>query len=153
MLEVIRILLHLLVCDLETLQILLSVLLLSVDIALDVCQVHLFLHLCCLFLHLQSVLVLLCGEVELSLAFVLDKLPVELVSLERVQRGGGDGLLVTFFLISLLLLSELLLSLLVHEDLLRLVFDLHGGVLCGNFEFVLSIHDVVLVARESGWLL
>ena len=61
--------------------------------------------------------------------------------------------MVAYLLLSLKLLSDLLLSLLILKDLVRLVFDLHGGVLCGNFEFVLSIHDVVLVARESGWLL
>ena len=82
LLEVVRVLLHLLICDLETLQVLLSVLLLALDVALDVRQVHLFLHLRCLFFHLQPILVLFRRKVELSLAFILDKLSVELVSLE-----------------------------------------------------------------------
>ena len=84
MLEVVRVHLHLLIRNLETLQVLLSVLLLAMNVALDVCQVYLLLHLRSFFLHLQSVLVLLRGEVELSLRAVLDELTVQLVSLKRV---------------------------------------------------------------------
>jgi len=152
LLEVVCVHLHLLICDLETLQVFLSVGLLAVDIALDVCHVHLLLHLCRLFLHMQPVLILLRGEVEFPLVFVLDKLSVLLVSLKGVHCCSCNRLLVAYLLLSLILFSELLISLLDLEDLVGLVFDLHSRVLCGNFEVKLSIDDVVLVARESGWL-
>ena len=56
-------------------------------------------------------------------------------------------------LLSLCYLSELLVPLLVQENLIGLVFDLHGCHLCGSLVLILSIDDVVLVTRESGWLL